>query len=235
MRFPALAALSGLVLVFVSCQKDPAPEEPRKEPDSIPQVDSQDLSDGQPDTATPESRTAEILSEASPEGTDSLVSRARARIASLREEWDANMGEAKVLDGFTRHAWDFPLPSVAWDSRTVLAKRLLEVAECGGDWVFDVFYANGDVDLGSIEGEQFFLSDSFSLEGGLRWGMSSGEVRKILGAPYRDADGFQAYAVQDWGEMEYSQKVAWREVIRLVYGEGDRLVAVWVIHPFYDC
>jgi len=192
--------------------------------DSIPRVSD---SSTRVDTAT-----RRIPQEASPEVLQ-VVEVAQRRLDSLKAHWEKTMANAGVLANFTKHGVDFPLP-YGKASRSIVFRRFTELDGCTSDSMFNDFYEGGDVALGGMESDDFHMASGFALEGGLHEGMSRSEVVKILGNPYRDAEDCMAYAIQDWGEREYSNKVAWHETIRLFFHEG-RLKAVWVIHPFYDC
>jgi hypothetical protein len=230
-------ALIVLPLAFASCRKTESVTVPP--PVDTVQAALPDTSAPAPDSGlvetsapTTEPRFDSVVDALPPEVRDS-VRLWQKRVDSLRAAWERDMAEAAPLKGFAKRPWDHPPPQSARESPE-RARLFRGIEECGGDSTFDVYLAGGDVHTGGLESHSFYVAPGFTLSGGIHQGMSTLEATRAMGKPYRNGDGYLSWVVQDWGEKEYSNRVAWKETVRFFFLE-DRLVAVWVVHPFYDC
>jgi len=234
-----LALLLLVPLVFASCRKTesvtvppPADTVQAALPDTTAAAPAADS--GVADASAPPGKPSydSAVAALPPDQRDS-VRIWQARIDSLRAAWERDMADEAPRKDFVKRPFDHPVPSPV-GALVERARVFRGIEECGGDSLFDVYRAGGDADLGGLESHTFHLAPGFSLTGGIRQGMSTLEAARAMGRPYRSGDGYLSWAVQDWGEKEYSNRVAWRETVRFFFRD-DRLVAVWIVTPFYDC
>lgn len=231
-------ALLLALLACTGCRKTEPSPEPAPPDAAAGLLDSATAVDS---SLAPDSTSGEALTPPSTPSFESLVQALppelrdsvrlwRTRMDSLRAAWERDMAAALPLKNFVKRPYSHPPPLPPLD-RKILAQLFQELDGCVGDSVFDIYRPGGDVES---EYGSFVLAPGFTLTGGIHQGMSSTEAIQALGNPYRSGDGYLSWAVQDWGEKEHGNRVAWFENVRFFFLD-DRLVAVWIVHPNYGC
>lgn len=232
-------ALLVLPLAFASCRKTESVTVPSPVDSVQAALPDTSVAEPVPDSSllaassSPEKLSYDSAVAALPPEVRDSVRLWQQRMDSLRAAWERDMAEAAPLKTFTKRPWDHPIPHPT-GTTAERARVFRGIEGCEGDSAFDVYLAGGDVHTGSQESHSFYVAPGFTLSGGIHQGMSSMDAIQVMGNPYRSGDGYLSWAIQDWGEKEYSNRVAWREVMRFFFLD-NRLVAIWVVHPFYDC
>lgn len=237
-------ALLLLALGLDACRKSASREEgslpPAPKPDSVSTAATLGTDPGSTSEPGPDLDTTSpdwLRTDSAPEAARRIL----GEVSRWRKVWMDSMGPGRVaVSGFELLPGSDP--GATLDSNRVESWTRMAGLGCEGDTLHDAFFTNGDARLGANEVNDFLLADTFTVqvrrsnhrEVRLRSGMTQAEVIGSMGTPYRKSSEILSYAVEDWGEKEYSQRLAYREVVRLFFFQG-KLKAAWVICPFYDC